>query len=277
MKIVGKLTLITLIILLYTSSVYSQKFHSGHEGHGKQESSKLNYDSLFTEAIPLSKSVEGQALIENCINKYGGEETLSKLNNYQLRYSMMPMMSSDSVNVIKSFDRNYKYKIVKEDSQKNETRIFNGASAWFENTDTVMVIDSGRYKSEYFSFLTLSMPFGMKNIEFNQIRYGVRDEDPLSYIYMEKSDTLMIILGIDPTDHFIKSSEGIVYQGENNFVFINKFDDFKKVNGYYFPFDLINISMGLEVARSRLSEVIVNGDIKENYFRPVIRNKSKSY
>jgi hypothetical protein len=41
-------------------------------------------------------------------------------------------------------------------------------------------------------------------------------------------------------------------------VYINRFDEHEKFDGYVFPTQLTNISMGIEVAKSRLVNVEVN-------------------
>lgn len=245
--------------------------------HGGMAVKKLNYDSLFAIAVPLEQSAEGRELIERCIDAYGGESKLQSLESFQIRFKMKAIMNRDSIDVVKSFQRGTKYKIHVIGQVTGEQRVLNGNRAWFANMDTLLVLYSGRYKSELFSYLTLSMPLGIKNERFDSIRYGSRDGDSLLYIYMEKQDTLMIVIGIDPEDHLIKSSEGIIRQGENNFVFINRFSEYRSYEGYLFPHELTNISMGLEVAQSVIYEVDVNVEFDEREFHlaePLQRGKS---
>ena len=239
--------------------------------HGTKPVKKLNYDSLFTEAVPLDNSPEGQKLIEKCIERYGGEEKLNDLESFKLQYKMKAFLSTDSLDIIKSFQRGRKYKIYRTNKFTTEQRTLNGGRSWFQNSDTLIILDSGRYRAELFSYLTLTMPFGMINERFDDIRYGRRENDSLDYIYMEKQDTLKIILGIDPDDHLIKSSEGMVMQGESNFVFINYFSDFHDHDGYTFPHHITNVSMGLEVAKSILTNIEINPKFEESEFLP---NKS---
>ncbi|UCC78653.1 MAG: hypothetical protein JSW64_10255 [Candidatus Zixiibacteriota bacterium] len=239
---------------------------------------KLNYDSLFMEAVPINESAEGQTIIRKCIESYGGGEKLESLRNFRLTYRMKPYLSGDTIEVTKSFAADRKYKIVRDPHGRYEERILNGARAWFQSLDTLMVIDSGRYKAELFSYLTLSLPLSLENERFDEVRYGTRSGDSLSYIYMVKQDTLMIIAGIDPEDGYIKSSEGIIWQGRGHFIFINYFSDFRNFDGYIFPGYLGNVSMGLEVARSRLEAVVVNEKIGEDEFNPNRQiQKRKSY
>jgi hypothetical protein len=131
-----------------------------------------------------------------------------------------------------------------------------------------MVLDSGRYKAELFSYLTLAMPLAMRAERFDDIRYGTRDDDSLHYIYMKKRDSLTIVIGIDPIDHFIKSSEGVIQQEDASFVFINWLSDFQQTDGYWFPHALTNISMGLKVATSVLVNVEINPGLKDSEFAP---------
>jgi len=255
--------------------------HKGNDGfhkyHHTMGISKFNYDSLFAHAVPLNKSSAGMDLMEKCMVSYGGREKLEKLKSFQLTYRMKPYLSSDSINVVKSIENDYKYKIVREQPGRYEERILNGEQAWFQSLDTMITVDSGRYKAELFSYLTLSLPLALKAERFDEIKFGTRSDDSLSYIYMVKRDTLMIVAGIDPRDGFIKSSEGVIWQGEGSFVFINYFSNFKKYDGYIFPEYLKNISMGLEVARSRLTDVKINVEFDENEFKPdkkILRRKT---
>jgi hypothetical protein len=140
----------------------------------------------------------------------------------------------------------------------------------------MIVLDHGRYKAELFSYLTLAMPLALKTERFDGIRYGRRTDDSLAYIYMDKQDTLMIVIGIDPRDSLIKSSEGIIRQEHSNFVFINYFADHRETDGFWFAHELTNISMGLEVAHSLLIDVVINPDVTEtDFLPPVVVNPRK--
>jgi len=256
--------------------------HKGNDGFHKYHQTtgipNLNYDSLFAEAASLDESPEGIELIDKCLVSYGGQEKLRNLKSFQLIYRMKPYLSSDTINVVKSFENGRRYKIVREQQDRHEERILNGEQAWFQSLDTLIAIDSGRYKAELFSYLTLSLPLALKTERFDEIKYGTRSDDSLSYIYMVKKDTLMIIAGIDPRDGYIKSSEGVIMQGEGSFVFINYFSNFKEYDGYIFPEYLNNVSMGLEVARSKLAEVKINVGFGEGEFKPNQKIlKSKTY
>lgn len=264
------------LIMLLLCSGYNQVLggddpHGGkgfYQYHHTKGITKLNYDSLFANAVPLDESSEGRELIDKCLDAYGGLEKLESLKNFHLKYRMMAYLSRDTVDVEKSIENGVKYKIVRRQDGRYEERILNGRQAWFQSLDTLMVIDSGRYKAELFSYLTLSLPLALKNERFNEIKYGTRSDDSLSYIYMVKKDTLMIIAGIDPKDGYIKSSEGVIWQGQGSYIFVNYFSNFKEYDGYIFPEYLNNVSMGLEVARSRLVEVKVNIEFGEDEFKP---------
>jgi hypothetical protein len=240
-----------------------EKFHAGHHSYPK-----LNYDSLFAEAVSVDSAAEGKDLIESCIERYGGVEKLEKLKSFHLGLSMLMIMSNDSITVDKFFVRDRMYKIVRHRPDGIEERILNKSQAWFSGKDTVYALDGGRYNAELFSYLTLSMPLGLKTESFDDTRLGHREDDSLTYLYLKKQDSLMIVLGISPSDFTIRSSEGIVYQDTTTLVFINLFGDFDTFDGYLFPRSLINISMGLEVARSKVSKVLVNPHLESDDFRP---------
>lgn len=259
------LKIIMLIILIGMGFNYAQGYKKFHGMHGM---AKLNYDSLFAEAIPVSETAEGQALIENCLDRYHGLEKLRGLNSFEITYKMLQFMDKDSMDITKKFETGRKYKILRRSPVSYEERMLDGQHAWFQNEDTVIFLDSGRYKAELFSYLTLSMPLGMKTERFDDIRYGHRSNDSLDYIYMTKNDTLMIIVGIDPDDYLIKSSEGIIRQGPDNFVFINYFADHREFDGHLFPGTLKNVSMGLEVAHSTVINVEINPEFDDSDFMP---------
>lgn len=266
-------TICIFLLLITLLSVNTFAFDSMH-GH-KTAAFKLNYDSLFQTATPLKDSPEGKALIDNCIKAYGGEEKLNKLESCHLVYSTDAFMMKQSITVEKSFTRNRQYKITRYQQPQNESRILNGNDSWFIGRDTVLFLNSGRYKAELFSYLTLCMPLAIKTEPFSEIRYGTRTNDSLLFLYLKKNDTLMSVLGIDPKDYLIKNVEGVIYQDTNTFVFINKFDDFRDEDSYLFPHSLINISMGLEVGRSKLLSVKINPIFKDNEFLPDSIEKNK--
>jgi hypothetical protein len=169
-------------------------------------------------------------------------------------YRSKRFMTRDSIHVTKSFQVDRKHKMMRRDRE----RILNGTFAWSQSPDTLIRLDGGRYRAELFSYLTLAMPLALESESFTGMRFGHREADSLAYIYLDKPDTLMMVIGIDPRDHLIKSSEGIIRHGGRGFVFINRLSDYREHQGYWFPHHLVNISMGLEVARSRLTNVEVN-------------------
>jgi outer membrane lipoprotein-sorting protein len=246
---------VTLFCLSATGWTQSEKdkFH-----HPAIPGSKINYDSLFEIAVVLEKSEEGQKLVSGLIKRYGGKDKLANLKSCHLTYAMTALMSKQEIEVTKSFADNRRYRIFRKRNSGFEQRILNGKVAWYKNQDNLMSLDGGRYNAELFSYLTLNMPSAIWDEPFSSVRFGTRADDSLQYIYMKKNDTLIIIVGIHPEDQTIRSSEGLIYQGHEGFTFINRFSDFKEFDGYLFPVKLTNISMGLEVARSTLSEVKIN-------------------
>ncbi len=257
-----KLFLLIAIGLMLSSTAFAFDNFHGH----KAAIEKLNYDSLFAAATPIENSVAGKKLIEDCLNTYGGVEHLKKLKTFKIQYFMEAFLSKQKIEVEKFYALNRKYKIIRHQQPSLECRIMNGTDSWFIGRDTTLFIYSGKYKAELFSYLTLSMPLAIKTEPFSEIKYGKRESDTLSYLYMKKNDSLMIVLGVDNKSHFIKYVEGIIYQDTTSFVFVNKLDDFNKVDGYFFPYTLVNISMGLEVARSVITNLEINPILKENEF-----------
>jgi hypothetical protein len=255
---------ISVIILSGISAGY-EKFHAQEH----ESTPKLDYDSLFAIASPLADSPDGRQVIENCLNAYGGIPKLEELKSVRFTWRMLAMMSSDSVNVVKIMATGRRYKIERERPNGFEVRMIDENRAWFQNADTVIELNGGRYKAELFSYLVLSMPLALKTERFDDIRYGRRADDPLHYLYLDKLDSLMVVLGIDPSDYMIKKAEGLIRQEDETFVFINQFGDFKKLNGFMFPRSLTNVSMGLTVGQSALKDVEVNIDVARSCFSPV--------
>jgi hypothetical protein len=264
----GFCSLLILLSAFLVGGVQAQGYHDFFDPHHGRKSKKLDYDSLFAAATPLEKSEEGRKLMEACLDAYGGEAHLKKLKSFQLIFDMNAFMQSEPIMVEKLYAQGRKYKIVRHQQPQPEIRILNADKSWFIGRDTVIEYYSGKYKAELFSYLTLSMPLAMKTEPFSEIRFGWRDDDSLGYVYMKKVDSLMIVIGIDPKDLMIKKSEGIIYQDSSSFVYVNKFSDFKTVEGYIFPHRLTNISLGLEVAQSQLEVVKINPNFGDNIFKP---------
>lgn len=267
MKKLIVISLACILSLTVNLRTEKQKFHGDGDGHG-HGIHKTNYDSLYEAAIPLDESSEGQALVDACIEKYGGYDALEKLKRLRVVYQLIAQPGDDTIKITKTraFDR--KHKISRDGDAGFEERIINGDKAWYRGRDMLVELKSGRYKSEYFSYLTMIMPFGMKSESFTGIRFGRRYNDSLNYIYMQKKDTLMIVLGIDPAQHTIKSSEGIIFWETGTFVYVNYFSDFEVHEAYLYPNTLVNISMGMEVGRSKLIELNINPKLEEGYFLP---------
>lgn len=255
------------VLALAMTAGATEKFHGKGHSHG-EASSKANYDSLFAKAVPLADSPEGNGVIEQCLKAYGGLEHLEKLTSVRMYWRMLPLMSPDSIDMAKTAAPERRYRIFRENQGGFETRMMVGDQAWFQSADTLISLNSGRYKAELFSYLVMQMPLAVKAEPFNEIRYGNRDDDSLHYIYMFKQDSLMIIIGIDPVDFMIKKAEGVIHQEEQSFVFVNRFDAHREYDGFIFPGSLTNVSMGLTVGQSVLKKVDVNFKYSDSDFMP---------
>ena len=238
----------------------------GYHGHPAPTGQKLNYDSLFTNATPIRKSPKAQTLIDNVMLRYGGRSELAKLTSFALAY--VPEGSTDtSVSITKvwSTDRHLKYTRLADQSV---SRYLNGQECWLMTRGQVQKASAQRYAAELYSYLALAMPLAIEKEVFSAIRYDQRENDSLEYLYLLKSDSLMIVLGIDGEDHLIKSCEGVVYGKESRTVFKNLFSDFREIQGYVFPHRIQSVSMGLDMGALILKDVQVNPTLPENLFRP---------
>jgi hypothetical protein len=257
-------------VLLLTSGISAQdKFHHGHGmGHGTSEFPRFNYDSLFAAAAHLDESESGREILESCLEAYGGREHLSSLKSYRTVWTMETIRSSDTIRVERSFERDRKYRIRKDHNQRVEQRILNGSQAWFQSLDTTMEISRGRFCAELFSYLVLAMPFAAESDEFADRRWGTMPGDSLEYLYLDKPDSLLIVLGIDPGDGLIHMIHGVIREGGQNYAFLNLLSDHKTYDGYVFASHLINVAMGLKVGDSRLDSVLVNPESDPAAFEP---------
>lgn len=268
---------LTLASLAFGSLVIAQPGSDYYHHHHSSDIPEVNYDSLFEAAAALNSSERGAELIQGCLTKYGGEEKLRELKTCRLKYNMYATLTKGAVNVIKTFAEDRQYHIMRHSSSGVERRILNGRHAWQDRSDSVFEGGSARYKSELFSFLTARMPLTMVDEQFSEIRYGLRQDDSLEYVYMFKPDSLMLIAGIDPRDSTIRTSEGVIYDDTAQFVFKNTFTDYQQFDGYLFARGLVNISMGLMVAQSTLVRVDINPQLEPNEFEPVDRDSGPKF
>jgi hypothetical protein len=231
--------------------------------HHTESSPKVDYAGLLADATPLQESAIGQGVVEKCMQAYGGAEKLAALKDFELVYRSTSRFTQGDYEVVKSFQRGRRYKI----ERLAEKRILNGDKCWVQN-DKDEVGDQGRYRNELYSYLTLALPLAIQTEPFDEVRYGTRKDDPLAYIYLDKQDSLLTVLGIDRESGLIETIEGIVKYGEDQFVFINRFDNYQQHDGYLFPGEVIKKSLGLEVSRSKLTGVKVNPGFGEGVFKP---------
>lgn len=232
--------------------------------HHTKSSPKVNYDSLSAAAAPLDESARGRKIVENCIAAYGGVEKLQSLDSFELTYESNSRFGGEPYELVKKFQHGRRYRI----SRLSEERILNGKECWFKNEDTTMDLDSGRYRAELYSYLTLALPLAIRTEEFDAVRYGEIPDDPLAYIYLDKQDSLMVVVGIDQNDYRIRSVAGIIRQSEEKYVFVNHFSDFEQHSGFVFPGRVRTVSMGLEVSSAKLKSVRVNPGFSDSDFRP---------
>ncbi len=262
MSRVHKMLLIVIAILILSASQLFafENFH-GHKGRPHPK-----LDSLFEAAVSLDKSTEGMALVDACIEKYGGLEKLKTVKSIRQSWRMEIAGTRDTVDIVKTWAPNKRLLIKTYYDGNMERKILRGDSAWFESHDTVSFVEGNRYKGFLFSYLTLGMPVSIKTETFAEMKYGVREGDSLGYIYMLKTDSLMIVIGIDPADNLIKSSEGVIFQGKQKSIYQNIFDGHKLVNGYWTPNYQQDISLWMTMGRSKMVNCEYNKEVADNFF-----------
>ena len=177
--------LVGLVILAFSAGIVpAQSPHSEsmHKSMASSKYPKLDYKSLFAAATPLTGSEEGQAIVDKCIERYGGETKLKALNSYRITYEMDALHMSGSVMLKKSFEQGRRYRVYRRSPNREEVRGLNGDEAWFQTPDTLMSIPpGGRFRAELYSYLALSMPLGIRTEGFDEIRFGHREDDPPEY------------------------------------------------------------------------------------------------
>lgn len=253
----------TIITSLALAAVLAGAAAAQDKFHHTESSPKVDYDALLAEAAPLAESAIGQGLVEKCMQAYGGAEKLAALKDFELTYRSTSRFTEGSYEVVKSFQRGRHYKI----ERLAEMRILNGEQCWVQN-DKGEAGDQGRYRNELYSYLTLAMPLAIQTERFDDIRYGTRSDDPLAYIYLDKQDSVLTVLGIDRDSGMIKTAEGVVRYGDNSFVFINRFESYQSHGDYLFAGEITTISLGLEVSQSTLTGAKVNPGFGEGVFKP---------
>ncbi len=257
--------LILAVSLIVGNTVLAQ--HDKQRFHGTTPGHKVDYQKLLAEAQAIDDSPAGQAVLANCLLAYGGMDKLATLDGFRILYENSVGPDTASETVVKTVQRGRKYRTIKG----IDTRLINDLTCWYEHEDQVAELNDTRYRAELFSYLTLTMPYTAKTERFDSIRYGKEDGDPLDYLYFAKTDSLMIILGVDPESHLIKKSTGVIPQGDMNFVYINEFSDFKDHEGFIFPNQTVFYSLGMRVGQSTVQQVEINPVFKANEFLP--RNK----
>lgn len=265
-SVIFRIGVLAITCTLAAGTIASAQFHGHPEGNADYP--KLNYDSLYAAATPLADSPEGQAALANTIAAYGGADHLAALKGYRATWALTSAIYKEASTLTKSVASDRRHRIHLQRSDHYQTRILNGRQAWFQNPDTVIALDSMRYKAEIFSYLVLSLPGDIETEPFSGRRFGTRTDDPLQYLYLDKTDSLLLVVGVDPSDYTIRVVEGVVRQGKQHMIFVNKFSDYKKVDGYLFAHHLENISMGLKVGEAALEDLEVNPDFPPSEFRP---------
>lgn len=237
---------------------------------GKADVEKLNYDSLYNKATTLDQAPEGRQLLEHCIEAHGGRERLAAIDGGKALWGMASTMSGDTMAVTRTWDNQRRYRIEKRNGDRIESRWLCGDEAWFQTPDTLVSLSgTGRYNAELFSYLVLRMPLAAEEAGFDDVRYADRSaDDSLEYLYCMKQDTLMLVLGIDRESHLIRQVEGVIYQGEQYFVFVNYFGDHAPVDGVVFPHALTNVAMGVIVGYSRLEKVLFDEALPADFCEP---------
>jgi len=234
------------------------KFH--HADPGPQ----VDYQALLEEATPLSDSPEGQELLQACLDAYGGMEKAESLRTFKLTYPEGQEGELGKPTVEKFFSRDRRYKIQEGDKE----RMINGSTCWVQSATDSWEMEGFRYRAELYSYLVLAMPFAAKTEHFDEVKYSRGEVDNLGIFYFVKTDSLMITMGVDTANHTIQSTTGILTEDEKTMVYINKFDDYRLVEGFLFPHQLTNYSLGMKMGELFLEGVEINPEFPDSVFLP---------
>lgn len=244
-----------------------KKVEHGHWIDKEKTIEKLNYDSLWNDAVALENSEDGRQLVDNCIKSYGGREHLGKINSLKFEYISNLSLIKKVQMVTKYFQTGQNHKIViTEDGNSVMERIISNNTGWITTPEGTKEIEDVHYKRDLIAYISLAMPLGIETESFTGKRYGKRDNDSLEYIYLKNDGVFIAILGIDPDDFMIKNIEGVVIQEDSRFVHIERYSDFRNFDGYIVPYRKKYISMGLEVSNSALSSFEVNPTFENDLF-----------
>jgi hypothetical protein len=236
------------------------RFHGVHEG--SEAGSKLPYELMYSGAAPLSESEAGRALLEGCLAAYGGRDHLTALESFRFVHERKSDVYANGP-VRRVTDTGRRYRV---DGSGGEVRTLAGNQAWLQRGEKVEELPEGGYRGLLFSYLTMRLPGSLESERFDEPRYARRAQDPLGYLFFDKADTLMLVVGIDPETHLIHSSEGVVRHGDRHTVYINRFSDHQEFDGYIFPRHLELISLGMEVGQSELVSVEINTEVEDREF-----------
>jgi hypothetical protein len=255
-----------LIASLVPSAEVQAQSDSTSKFHHQKTSPKVDYQALLEGATPLSESSDGRQLLDSCFEAYGGVEKLKTLESFQLTYPLGPggETEQDAGKIMKFFGPHRRYKVIEGDKE----RIINGDRCWVQDADQTWEMDDFRYRAELYSYLVLGMPLVAETESFDEVRFSEGKEEDLGLFYFVKTDSLMIILGVDKEDHLIKSTTGVLPAGEKTLVFVNKFDNFRTVDGFLFPHKLTNYSLGMKMGELDLEKMSVNPEFSESVFLP---------
>lgn len=261
--------LLTILLVVLLSLVSTAQVTGGnHDFYKKSNYPKLNYDSLFNVATPVDLSAEGKALLDNCLEEYGGKELLGSIESLRFQWRLKATLKKDSIDVTKTWSINGKHRtdLIHSDG-KRISRFMINDSVWHESPDSVYVMDRNRTILEEFHYLNTSLPIYLTDFDSSEIRYGQRPGDSLEYLYIQIENELVVSIGIDPKTHLIVSSEGAVVDQELRLVYLYKYSEHTPTNGFPFPHRTIFVSMGFKTGESYLVDVEINPNIPDSYYR----------
>jgi hypothetical protein len=260
------LRVIVFVVLLLVGSDATLAYKGIHsQGHGSQ---KINYDSLYQAATPLSESHDGTRLVTECVAAYGGREHLEKLKTLTLHYRMVQSLSGDTADLWKYFAPGLRLKKSHRSAGNIRELILDNSRAWRVNQDTATVLTGSRYYGQLYSYQILRMPLPLVETDSGDLRYGTREGDSLRYIYWKMHDSLLIIVGINPVNKLLTSCEGVISNEGGTEVYTSRFAHHREIEGYILPGLVVDVSMGLELGTSRLESAEINPSLPDKLFRP---------
>lgn len=229
---------------------------------------------LLTACAAYGKAVDtkqlNDAVIARMIAAYGGKDVINRTKSVYAEGEIVAHMKKDMGTYKRWSERDRKLRVETAYSRSSETRILSGVRGWRSDGGPLEEVTGHQFLAMVYQYKQLDLPYGMLNGKYRisdswKDRMDGRD---VKVFIIEDSEGPPMRFCVDLKTYLIIRVEGAFDMNGRTAILGVTFSDFRKVDGYPFPYRVQNFGSGMAIGETQIRKYVVNPEMKGSLFRP---------